>query len=112
MTFFADKNILVIATKQEVAKNLVLKVKVMYENLPSWLKLSALEDNKLSLRLNNGSQIKATSSSGDTGRSEALSLLIIDECCEYDTTITVKNKHTDIAETISIGDLYKRLENF
>lgn len=79
MTFFGDKNILVIATKQEVAKNLVLKVKVMYENLPSWLKLPALEDNKLSLRLNNGSQIKATSSSGDSGRSEALSLLIIDE---------------------------------
>jgi len=79
MTFFSDKNILVIATKQEVAKNLVLKVKVMYENLPSWLKLPAIEDNKLSLRLNNGSQIKATSSSGDSGRSEALSLLIIDE---------------------------------
>jgi len=79
MTFFNDKNILVIATKQEVAKNLVLKVKVMYENLPSWLKLPATEDNKLSLRLNNGSQIKATSSSGDSGRSEALSLLIIDE---------------------------------
>ena len=38
-----------------------------------------MEDNKLSLRLNNGSQIKATSSSGDSGRSEALSLLIIDE---------------------------------
>ena len=79
MTFFGDKNILVIATKQEVAKNLVTKVKVMYENLPSWLKLPATEDNKLSLRLNNGSQIKATSSSGDSGRSEALSLLIIDE---------------------------------
>jgi hypothetical protein len=80
MTFFPDKNILVIATKQEVAKNLVLKVKVMYENLPSWLRLNATEDNKLSLRLNNGSQIKATSSSGDSGRSEALSLLIMDEC--------------------------------
>lgn len=79
MTFYSDKNILVIATKQEVAKNLVLKVKVMYENLPSWLRLPATEDNKLSLRLNNGSQIKATSSSGDSGRSEALSLLIIDE---------------------------------
>lgn len=79
MTFFSDKNILVIATKQEVAKNLVTKVKVMYENLPSWLKLAATEDNKLSLRLTNGSQIKATSSSGDSGRSEALSLLIIDE---------------------------------
>lgn len=79
MTFFGDKNVLVIATKQEVAKNLVLKVKVMYENLPSWLRLEAVEDNKLSLRLTNGSQIKATSSSGDSARSEALSLLIIDE---------------------------------
>lgn len=79
MTFFADKNILVIATKQEVAKNLVLKVKVMYENLPSWLKNETVEQNKLSLRFTNGSQIKATSSSGDAGRSEALSLLIIDE---------------------------------
>lgn len=79
MTFFSDKNILVIATKQDVAKNLVLKVKVMYENLPSWLRLQSTEDNKLSLRLSNGSQIKATSSSGDSGRSEALSLLIIDE---------------------------------
>jgi hypothetical protein len=79
MTFFADKNILVIATKQEVAKNLVLKVKVMYENLPSWLRNETVEQNKLSLRFTNGSQIKATSSSGDAGRSEALSLLIVDE---------------------------------
>jgi phage terminase large subunit-like protein len=111
ITFFSDKNILVIATKQDVAKNLVTKVQVMYDNLPSWLKLPNVEYNKLSLRLNNGSQIKATSSSTDSGRSEALSLLIIDECCEYNTNVTVKNKHTGVVETISIGELYKRLEN-
>lgn len=79
MTFHSDKNILVIATKQEVAKNLVTKVRIMYQYLPSWLRPTAIEDNKLSLRFQNGSQIKATSSSGDSGRSEALSLLIIDE---------------------------------
>ena len=79
MTFFSDKNILVIATTQEVAKNLVLKVKVMHEYLPSWLRKAATEANKLSLRFDNGSQIKAVSSSGTSGRSEALSLLIIDE---------------------------------
>jgi hypothetical protein len=79
MTFFDDKNILVIATTQEVAKNLVLKVKVMHEYLPSWLRKPATEANKLSLRFDNGSQIKAVSSSGTSGRSEALSLLIIDE---------------------------------
>ena len=38
MTFHKDKNILCIATKQETAKNMVTKVKFMFENLPSWLK--------------------------------------------------------------------------
>ena len=50
MLFQTDQNILVIATKQETAKNLVTKVRVMYDNLPSWLKTSVVEDNKLSLR--------------------------------------------------------------
>ena len=79
MTFHQDKNILVIATKQEVAKNLVTKVRVMHANLPSWIKQKCVEDNKLSLRYKNGSQIKAVSSGEDSGRSEALSLLILDE---------------------------------
>jgi hypothetical protein len=79
MLFHKDKNVLCIATKQETAKNMVTKVKFMYENLPSWLKVQADENNKLTLRLNNGSQIKAVSAAGDAGRSEAVSLLLIDE---------------------------------
>ena len=58
MLFNKDRNILCIATKQETAKNMVTKVKFMYENLPSWLKVDAAENNKLNLRLVNGSQIK------------------------------------------------------
>jgi hypothetical protein len=50
----------------------------MHDSLPSWLKSETIEDNKLSLRLRNGSQIKATSAAGDAGRSESLSMLIID----------------------------------
>mgnify|MGYP001164285160 FL=1 len=84
MTFYKDKNILCIATKQETAKNMVTKVKFMYENLPSWLKVDAAENNKLNLRLKNGSQIKATSASSDAGRSEAVSLLLIDEAAFID----------------------------
>ena len=79
MIFHKDKNILCIATKQETAKNMVTKTKFMYDNLPSWLKIGAEENNKLTLRLSNGSQIKATSAASDAGRSEAVSLLIIDE---------------------------------
>ena len=84
MLFHEDKNVLVIATKQDVAKNLVTKVREMHMYLPSWLKGTTVEDNKLSLRFKNGSQIKAVSSSGDAGRSEALSLLVIDEAAFID----------------------------
>ena len=84
MLFHKDKNILCIATKQDTAKNMVTKVKFMYHNLPSWLKIDAAEDNKLTLRLHNGSQIKATSASSDAGRSEAVSLLLIDEAAFID----------------------------
>jgi phage FluMu gp28-like protein len=81
MLFHEDKNVLCIATKQETAKNMVTKVKFMYDSLPLWLKEKdkPQEFNKLTLRLNNGSQIKATSASSDAGRSEAVSLLIVDE---------------------------------
>ena len=84
MTFFQDKNILVIATKQDTAKNLVTKVRVMHANLPSWLKQRCVEDNKLNLRYVNGSQIKASASGPEAARSEALSLLILDEAAFID----------------------------
>jgi hypothetical protein len=56
----------------------------MHDLLPTWLKVGSMEDNKLSLRLQNGSQIKAIASSPDAGRSEALSLLIFDEAAFID----------------------------
>lgn len=79
MLFNEDFNVLVIATTQDVAKNLVSKVQIMNENLPSWLKTNIITNNKLSLKFANGSQIKAISSSSTGARSEALSLLIVDE---------------------------------
>lgn len=100
MIFHSDFNILVIAIKQDVAKNLITKVRVMYELLPSWLKGGSLEDNKMSLRLQNGSQIKAISSSPDAGRSEALSLLVIDEAAFVDYADEI---WTSAQQTLSTG---------
>ena len=84
MIFHEDFNVLIIANKQEVAKNLVLKVRTMNQLLPVWLRVAESEDNKLSLRLKNGSQVKAVSSKPDSGRSEALSLLVFDEAAFID----------------------------
>ena len=81
MMFKEGYKILVIATTQDVAKNLVHKVKVMYQYLPIFLKqhFKELDNNKLELSFSNGSSIRAVSSSPDAARSSALSLLIVDE---------------------------------
>ncbi len=100
MLFHKDKNILVIATKQETAKNLVTKVKFMHQNLPVWLRGNVVTDNKLSLQFSNGSQIKAVASSPDAGRSEALSLLILDECAFIDDAEII---WTAASSTLSTG---------
>jgi len=84
MTFHKDRNILALATTQATARNLVTKVQFMWENLPSWLKVDSAENNKLSLRLINGSKIQAKSSNADAARSEAVSLLIVDEAAFID----------------------------
>ena len=83
--FHREKNVLVIATKFNTAANLVKKVKAIIKNLPPWLKISTVDiDNRTSFVLSNGSQIKASSTSGDAGRSEALSLLVIDEAAHVE----------------------------
>ena len=85
MMFHREKNVLVIATKFSTAANLVKKVKAIIKNLPEWLRISNVDiDNRTSFVLSNGSQIKASSTSGDAGRSEALSLLVIDEAAHVE----------------------------
>ena len=98
--FQNDKNVLVVAIDQNTSKNLVTKVRVMFDNLPSWLKLKAVESNKLSMRLSNGSQIKAVSSTGTSGRSEALSLVIIDEAAFVDGA---EELWASLQQTLSTG---------
>jgi len=78
--FYKDKNILVIATKLAVAQNFIKKVKVALRSMPSWLMMPEITgNNKQSVEFSNGSSIKAVPTSDDAGRSEALSLLIVDE---------------------------------
>lgn len=89
LLFHYDKTILVIATKKDTAKNLVTKVRYLHDNLPSWLRGKLTTENKLSLEFSNGSSIKAVAATDDAGRSEALSLLIIDEAAFIDNAQTI-----------------------
>jgi hypothetical protein len=101
MLFHRDKNVLVIATKFATAANLVKKVKAIMKNLPDWLQVAKISvDNRTSFELSNGSQIKAASTSGDAGRSEALSLLVIDEAAHVEG---LEELWTGLYPTLSTG---------
>ncbi len=101
MLFHRDKNVLVIATKFGTAANLVKKVKAIHKHLPKWMKIAEISiDNRTSFELSNGSQIKASSTSSDAGRSEALSLLVIDEAAHVDG---LEELWTGLYPTLSTG---------
>jgi hypothetical protein len=78
--FYKEKNILIIATKLAVAQNFIRKVKTYLKSMPKWLLVPVITaNNKQQVEFSNGSQVKAVPTSEDAGRSEALSLLIVDE---------------------------------
>jgi len=99
--FHKDKNVLVMATKYGTASNMVKKVKYMVSNLPEWLRISRVTiDNKHSFELSNGSMLKAVATSADAGRSEAVSLLVVDEAAHVENMDDI---WTAISPTISTG---------
>jgi len=101
MLFHRDKNVLVMATKFGTAANLVKKVKAVMKHLPDWLRIADISvDNRTSFELTNGSQIKASSTSSDAGRSEALSLLVIDEAAHVEG---LEELWTGLYPTLSTG---------
>ena len=100
MLFHKDKTILTLAITQATARNLVTKTIFMYENLPKWLQIPFQEKNKLSLRLTNGSKITAKSSNPDAARSEAVSLLLIDEAAFIDN---IEETYTAAQQTLATG---------
>lgn len=101
MLFHREKNVLVIATKLSTATNLVKKVKMIFKNLPSFILISKIIiDNRQSFELSNGSMVKAASTSGDAGRSEALSLLVIDEAAHVEG---LDDLWTGLYPTLSTG---------
>ena len=84
MTFFKDKEIYILATKRDTATNLVDKVKVVLTNMPDWMQHKFTIENRQSLKLSNGSVVKASGTTKDAARSESLSLLIVDEAAFVD----------------------------
>tara|TARA_Y100000385_G_scaffold77368_1_gene78497 strand:+ start:2446 stop:3990 length:1545 start_codon:yes stop_codon:yes gene_type:complete len=80
MVIFQKHKQVVILSKGDAESTEVLdRIKLMYDELPEFLKPGIQEDNKHTLKLKTGSTIKSRPSGKQSGRSLAGSLLIIDE---------------------------------
>lgn len=101
MLFHPNQTVLCLATKAETAKQVVRRVRTGLKSLPRWLVIADITtDNKTSIELANGSSVKSISKSADAGRSEALSLLIVDEAAHIDGFDDI---WTGIRPTVSAG---------
>jgi hypothetical protein len=77
--FNEDQRILIVANKEQTAKNIFKRVRLAYELLPNYLKAGVIEWGQTSMSLTNGSSIGISTTSSDAGRGESVNCLILDE---------------------------------
>lgn len=77
--FHPDKFIGIASNKASSAKDLLRRIKIMYEELPFYLKPGVIEYNKNSIEFENGSKIETAGTTEDTFRGRSVALLLLDE---------------------------------
>jgi hypothetical protein len=77
--FNPEVNVAILAHKQEIARELLGKLKVAYEYLPKWLQQGVVEWNKGSVVLENKSKVKASATSSSAIRGGSFNLIFLDE---------------------------------
>jgi hypothetical protein len=77
--FSADQNIAVLANKGSLARDILAKYQLAYENLPMWLQQGVITWNKGNVELENGSKIIAASTSSSAVRGGAFNIVFLDE---------------------------------
>ena len=118
--FHPNASVMCLSTKSETAKNVIRRVRTALKNVPRWLLISDIEtDNKTSIELSNGSWVKSVAKSADAGRSEALTLLVIDEAAHIEgfdeiwtgirPTVSAGGRIIMLSTPNGVGNVYHRL---
>lgn len=83
--YHSNKSIVILSLKERVAKKVLRKIKYMYKNLPEHLQQPVINGKSgeygtvSEMEFANGSNISSIPTTEDAGRSEGLTLLVIDE---------------------------------
>ena len=77
--FNDNVNIGILANKAATARDLLGRLQLAYENLPSWMQQGIIAWNKGSMELENGSKIIAASTSASAVRGMSFNIIFLDE---------------------------------
>jgi len=98
--FQADKTVALLANKGETAREILGRVQLAYQHLPTWLQQGVKEWNKGSFELENNSRVIAAATSASAIRGYTINLLFIDEAAHIENW---DEFFTSVYPTISSG---------
>ena len=79
LIFHTDKNVLAVANIASTTKEVVDKIKSIFENLPFFLKPGCISNNVMSMKFDNGCRLIGRTTTKNTGIGFTIHLLYIDE---------------------------------
>ena len=104
-------NMGICANRGSTATDFLANVKNIYTCLPIWLQQGIKVWNVRRIEGENGTRILTDATSGDSFRGSTMNVVVVDECIEYNSIITLKNKTTGEIKDIKIGDFYNLQEH-
>lgn len=121
VTFNDEKTVALLAKKSDTAREILSRIKLMYDNLPNFLKVSTTVNNANTFELINGCRIIASSTSSSTIRGFSISYLYIEECAwaltkdfykyTYPTIVSGKNVKVILASSFLKDSLFESIYN-
>lgn len=96
----------ILANKIDTAMEILGKLQFAYEQLPKWLQQGVLSWNKKSIELENGSRIKATTTSSSSARGGTYNLILLEEFAFVDNAMA-DQFISSVFPTISSGKTTK-----
>ena len=95
-------NVAILANKASTARDLLSRLQLAYEHLPSWLQQGVMNWNKGSLELENGSKILAASTCASAVRGGSYNIIFLDEFAFIPNNIA-EQFFSSVYPTISSG---------
>ena len=100
--FNSNVNIAILANKAAIARDLLGRLQLAYENLPKFIQQGVINWNKGSLELENGSRILAAATSSSAVRGGSYNIIFLDEFAYVPTNIA-EQFFSSVYPTISSG---------